>query len=41
MQDRLPAVKKMETLLGCKPKATIREAIHYTLEWYSKNLDKA
>lgn len=41
MQDRLPSVKKMETRLGWKPKATLREAIHYTLEWYAKNLDKA
>lgn len=31
----------METRLGWKPKATLREAIHYTLEWYAKNLDKA
>ena len=41
MQDRLPSVKKMETRLGWKSKATLREAIHYTLEWYAKNLDKA
>ncbi len=38
MQDRLPSVKKMETLLGWKPQATLRQAIHYTLEWYAENL---
>ena len=40
MPDRLPSVKKMENLLGWKPKATLREAIHNTLLWYEKELSK-
>lgn len=38
MQDRLPSIKKMETLLGWKPQATLRDAIRYTLQWYAEKL---
>lgn len=37
MQNRLPAVKKMEERLGWKSKTTLREAINKTLAWYHEH----
>ena len=37
MQNRIPSVEKMKTFFGWEPKATLRDAIRYTLDWHSKN----
>lgn len=37
MQNRIPSVEKMKKFFGWEPKATLSEAIRYTLDWHSKN----
>ena len=41
MQNRLPSVEKMETLLGWKPRTGMRELLNRTISWYAdgENLD--
>lgn len=41
MQNRLPSVEKMETLLGWKPLTGMRELLNRTISWYAdrENLD--
>ena len=35
MQNRLPSVKKMEKLLGWKPRTGMRELLSKTVAWYA------
>ena len=41
MQNRLPSVEKMETLLGWKPRTGMRDLLNRTISWYAdgENLD--
>jgi nucleoside-diphosphate-sugar epimerase len=36
MQNRIPSVRKINELLGWKPKTDMREALRCTVEWYAK-----
>ncbi len=36
MQNRLPSIEKMETLLGWRPKTEMRELLRMTIAWYAE-----
>lgn len=40
MQNRLPSVEKIETLLGWKPKTDMREILHRTILWHAEQESK-
>lgn len=40
MQNRLPSVEKIETLLGWKPKTDMREILHRTILWHAERESK-
>jgi nucleoside-diphosphate-sugar epimerase len=35
MQNRLPSVEKMETILDWKPRTGMRELLNRTINWYA------
>lgn len=40
MLNRVPSVQKMERLLGWKPHTELRAAVHKTLEWFDREMEK-